>query len=48
MGGRINILEIPNYLGIGIEVIEKAMDSIVKKSKMALINGQIISGYYSD
>jgi len=26
MGGRINIVEIPNYLGVGIEVVEKAID----------------------
>jgi hypothetical protein len=39
MGGRLNILEIPNHLGVGIEVIEKSLDNIIKKQKVTLING---------
>jgi hypothetical protein len=39
MGGRINVLEIPNHLGVNIEVIEKSLENIVKKSKVTLING---------
>ena len=38
-GGRINILEIPNHIGVNIEIIEKTMDSFVKKNKVTLING---------
>lgn len=45
-GGRINILEIPAHLGIGLEVIERAMDNYVKRNKVSLINGQLISNLY--
>jgi hypothetical protein len=47
-GGRINIIEIPKYLGINYEVIEKSMDNFVKNNKVSLINGQLISKYYID
>ena len=45
-GGRINILEIPNHLGVNIEIIERAMDVVCKKNKIALVNGQLISSVY--
>jgi hypothetical protein len=48
MGGRINVLEIPNHLGVNIEVIEKSLENIVKKSKVTLINGQLIAPSYLD
>ena len=47
-GGRLNILEIPNHLGVGIDVIEKSIESVVKRSKINLINGQLISDIYID
>eukprot|EP00347_Sterkiella_histriomuscorum_P011179 403373446 len=47
-GGRLNILEIPNHIGIGIDVIEKSIENIVKRSKINLINGQLISDIYID
>jgi hypothetical protein len=38
-GGRINILEIPSHIGVNIEIIEKTMETFVKKNKVTLING---------
>lgn len=32
MGGRINILEIPKHLGVGVEVVESQMESFMKKN----------------
>ena len=43
MGGRINILDIPNHINVNIEVVEKSIDTLVKKSSINLINGQLIS-----
>lgn len=39
MGSRLNILEIPKHLGVGIEVVERQMDTFTKKNKVTLING---------
>ena len=48
MGGRINTLDIPNYLGVNIEVVDRSLDNLTKKSKINLINGQLISSQYLD
>ena len=47
-GGRLNILEIPNYIGVNIEIIEKSMDTFVKRNRVSLINGQLIAENYID
>ena len=38
-GGRMNILEIPNHLNVSIEIIERTMDTFVKRNRVTLING---------
>lgn len=47
-GGRLNILEIPNHLGVNIDVIEKTIEQISRRGKIELINGQLISDLYID
>lgn len=42
----MNILEIPHHLGVGIDVVERAIDVIVKRNRINLINGQLISDTY--
>ncbi len=42
-GGRINILELPLHIGVNIEIIERAMDTFVKKNRVTLINNHLIS-----
>ncbi|CDW88324.1 UNKNOWN [Stylonychia lemnae] len=47
-GGRLSVLEIPSHLGVNIDVVERSVDQIVKKNKLNLINGQLISEIYID
>lgn len=47
-GGRINILELPQHIGVNIEIIERAMDTYVKRNRVTLINNQLISAQYID
>lgn len=47
-GGRINILELPQHIGVNIEIIERAMDTFVKRNRVTLINNHLISGQYID
>jgi E3 UFM1-protein ligase 1 len=47
-GGRINILELPQHIGVNIEIIERAMDTFVKRNRVTLINNHLISAQYID
>ena len=47
-GGRVNILELPAHIGVNLDIIERAMDSFLKRNKVALVNGQLISQLYLD
>jgi hypothetical protein len=44
----MNILEIPNHLNVSIDIIERTMDTFVKRNRVTLINGQLISDLYVD
>ena len=48
MGGRINTLEIPHHVNVNMEIVDRAIENITKKSKVNLINGQLISSFYVD
>ena len=48
MGGRINIVDVPNHLGVNIEIVERSVDTIVKRHKIQFINGQLLSEIYLD
>ena len=47
-GGRVNVLDIPQYLGVNVEIVERAMDTFVKKNRVTLVNGALISSAYQD
>lgn len=42
-GGRVNVLEIPEMIGVSSDIVERALDQFVKKNKVTVSNGHLIS-----
>eukprot|EP00743_Colponemidia_sp_Colp-15_P007582 GILK01008197.1.p1 GENE.GILK01008197.1~~GILK01008197.1.p1 ORF type:complete len:783 (+),score=202.83 GILK01008197.1:68-2350(+) len=47
-GGRINLVDIPPLLNVGLEHIEGKAEEIARKEGVTLLNGELLTSYYLD
>lgn len=44
----MNVLEIPEMIGVSSDVVDRALDLFVKKNKVTVSNGHLIASQYVD